>query len=131
MATYCNFQYFLSNFLWKILISSSIFLVRVHISLLYINILVTYALSNQILTSKDNLLLCSMYLYLWKDAMLSCFLLLISFSESNIEPKYLHVFQLSFPPLFTTYSSVLDLFTSKFLLSNVFGTDHLNLQFYF
>ena len=95
---------------------------NVQSSALYIKIDVTSASNILILTLRAILLLHSDFLFLLKAALASCFLLFMSSLFPRRLPRYLHFFQSSSSVcLFIVYSSVLSLFTIRFLSVNVLG----------
>ena len=109
------FRSLLRRFLWNVSILFSCVLVSVHNSLLYKKTLDMYALKSRSLTFSLIFLLVRISLYWMKAGLASCFLLFMSSSVSNKVPRYLHFFHSSPPFLLMWCSSVLFLFTCRFL----------------
>ncbi len=95
------FNIFRSQLLWKVFICCSIFLVRVHNSLLYENMLVTYALNILIHIFRVILLLVNVCLWCMNGALARCFLLLCLLHYPIKILDIYTFFQLSGPSLFT------------------------------
>ena len=84
---------------------SSCFLVKVHNSQLYVNMLSMWLLNILSLVCFDVFLLSKMYFNWLYVFVASIFLLFMSLSVSRKLPKYSQFFQVSSPPLLITYSS--------------------------
>ena len=101
---------------------SSCFLVKVHNSQLYVNILSMWLLNILSLVCFEVFLLSKMYFNWLYVFVASIFLLFMSLSVSRKLPKYLRFFQVSSPPLLMTYSSDFVSFICRFFSFNVDGT---------
>ena len=114
------FKIYLNSDLWKLLMSSASFFVRVQSSALYKKMLSMYALEILTLLLMVNLLLKAIF-NLLKARMAKYFHLEISLLVSSKVPRYLHFFQLSFPPRLILCSSVFVSLTCRLKDSSWFG----------
>ena len=118
----------LRKFICRTSIWSSMSCVTVHSSLLYRNILPTYASSVLILILRVVLRSSSIYLSLLYAAFVSCFLLFMSCVVLNRLPRYLHFLQCSSPFLFIQYCSVFPLLMCRLyfcILAVIFASSEL------
>ena len=110
---------FLSSFLWNTSMLSFRVCVNVHSSELYMKILWMYVANTLILTFSLTCLLLKIDSNVLYKSIVSPFRLLMHFSVWASNPRYLHFFQASSPPLCMWYLSVLFSFTCKHSVSNL------------